>query len=79
MCFGERLPFSCDHATILATFSTIPSITALSDEIGFYEKLRFKMNDCGKVSDSHYRIHWYREDDGVDVRYEVTDINVSSP
>jgi hypothetical protein len=82
-CGEDVASFSCDKTTVLATFYTAPADinlkNDLTDEINSYEGLSFKMNDCGKVSDTHYRIHWYQPGDGVNALYEVTEIQLSGP
>jgi hypothetical protein len=76
---GEALAsFTCDKATVLNTFYTDIGEESLKEkltkEIAAYERDGLKLNDCGKVSDSEYRLHWYRKSDDGDDFYEMTDI-----
>jgi hypothetical protein len=80
---GEPLAsFTCDKATVLATFYTdgsqVTQKTALTKEIETYEADGFKLNDCGKVSDTKYRLHWYQVDNSGSDLYETTEITVSN-
>lgn len=72
--------FTCDKTTVLATFYTNSSQSILKSdltkEIEIYEADGFKLNDCGKESDSKYRLHWYKTDKSGGTFYETTDIDV---
>jgi hypothetical protein len=77
-CGEELAPLTCDKTTILSTFyndvGEENSKVKLAKAITTYEGAGFTLNDCGKVSDNEYRLHWYRKDDGGSEFYETTDI-----
>jgi hypothetical protein len=81
-CGEEMAPFTCDKATLLATFYTSPTETTLKntliDEIDYYQSLGYPMSDCGKVSSTHYRIHWYLKAEDGNENYEITDIKIGA-
>ena len=75
---GEAIvSWQCCKAQVMARMATqLPAIVeGLTERFADMEGSNYKLSDCGKVSDTQYKLHWYMANDEANGLYKVTTID----